>query len=126
MPTGCRARRRSTRSSAAPSCRHPTTCRRSCFERPIMDLMLIGRVAVITGPAKGMGAAITLAFAAEGARLALVGRDTAAIEPVAEEARAKGGEAIVVRCDLTDPAQCEHAAEAAKRAYGRIDILVNV
>ena len=73
-----------------------------------------------------MGAAITLAFAAEGARLALVGRDTAAIEPVAEEARAKGGEAIVVSCDLTDPAQCEHAAEAAKRAYGRIDILVNV
>jgi NAD(P)-dependent dehydrogenase (short-subunit alcohol dehydrogenase family) len=91
-----------------------------------MDLMLKGRVAVITGPAKGMGAAITLAFAAEGARLALVGRDTAAIEPVAKEARAKGGEAIVVSCDLTDPAQCEHVAEAAKRTYGRIDILVNV
>jgi NAD(P)-dependent dehydrogenase (short-subunit alcohol dehydrogenase family) len=91
-----------------------------------MDLMLKGRVAVITGPAKGMGAAITLAFAAEGARLALVGRDTAAIEPVAKEARAKGGEAIVVSCDLTDPAQCEHAAEATKRTYGRIDILVNV
>ena len=68
--------------------------------------MLKGRVAVITGPAKGMGAAITLAFAAEGARLALVGRDTAAIEPVAQEARVKGAEAIVVRCDLTDPAQC--------------------
>jgi 3-oxoacyl-[acyl-carrier protein] reductase len=91
-----------------------------------MDLMLKGRVAVITGPAKGMGAAITKAFAAEGTRLALVGRDTAAIEPVAAEARAEGGEAIVVSCDLTDPAQCEHAAEAAKRAYGRIDILVNV
>ena len=44
-----------------------------------MDLGLTGRVAVITGPAKGMGAAITMAFAAEGARLALVGRDTAAI-----------------------------------------------
>src|SRR4030081_1778667 len=91
-----------------------------------MDLMLKGRVAVITGPAKGMGAAITLAVAGEGARLALVGRDTAAIEPVAQEARVKGAEAIVVRCDLTDAAQCEHAAEATKRAYGRIDILVNV
>jgi NAD(P)-dependent dehydrogenase (short-subunit alcohol dehydrogenase family) len=91
-----------------------------------MDLQLKGRVAVITGPAKGMGAAITLAFAAEGARLALVGRDTAVIEPVAAEVRAKGGEAIIVRCDVTNPGQCEHAVEATKRAYGRIDILVNV
>jgi NAD(P)-dependent dehydrogenase (short-subunit alcohol dehydrogenase family) len=91
-----------------------------------MDLQLKGRVAVITGPAKGMGAAITLAFAAEGARLALVGRDTAVIEPVAAEVRAKGGEAIIVRCDVTNPGQCEHAIEATKRAYGRIDILVNV
>jgi NAD(P)-dependent dehydrogenase (short-subunit alcohol dehydrogenase family) len=91
-----------------------------------MDLNLKERVAVITGPAKGMGAAITMAFAAEGARLALVGRDTAAIEPVAADARAAGADAIVVPCDLTDPKQCEHAAEAAKAAYGRIDILVNV
>jgi 3-oxoacyl-[acyl-carrier protein] reductase len=91
-----------------------------------MDLMLKDRVAVITGPAKGMGAAITLAFAAEGTRLALIGRDTAAIEPVASEVKAKGGQAIIVRCDLTDAGQCELAAQAAKRAYGRIDILVNV
>jgi 3-oxoacyl-[acyl-carrier protein] reductase len=91
-----------------------------------MDLMLKGRVAVITGPAKGMGAAITIAFAGEGARLALVGRDTAAIAPVAAQVKTGGGEAIVVPCDLTDPAQCVDAAAAAKRAYGRIDILVNV
>jgi 3-oxoacyl-[acyl-carrier protein] reductase len=91
-----------------------------------MDLMLKDRVAVITGPAKGMGAAITLAFAAEGTRLALIGRDTAAIEPVAGEVKAKGGQAIIVRCDLTDAGQCEQAAQAAERAYGRIDILVNV
>jgi len=91
-----------------------------------MDLMLTGRVAVITGPAKGMGAAITTAFAAEGARLALLGRDTAAIEPVEAQARAAGREAIIVPCDVTDPSQCEQAAQATKRAYGRIDILVNV
>jgi NAD(P)-dependent dehydrogenase (short-subunit alcohol dehydrogenase family) len=91
-----------------------------------VDLMLKGRVALITGPAKGMGAAITRAFAGEGVRLTLAGRDTAAIEPVAAEIRAAGGEAIVVPCDLTDPAQCERAAEETKRAYGRIDILVNV
>jgi len=99
---------------------HPTA------EARIMDLMLRGRVAMITGPAKGMGAAITHAFAAEGTRLALIGRDIAAIEPVAAKVRANGGEAIVVACDLTNPAQCEHAAEVTKRAYGRIDILVNV
>src|ERR1700759_3254801 len=91
-----------------------------------MDLQLKGRVALITGPAKGMGAAITMAFAAEGARLALLGRDTAAVEPVAEEARALGAEAIVIPCDLTDPKQCDAAAAVAKKAFGRIDILVNV
>jgi 3-oxoacyl-[acyl-carrier protein] reductase len=91
-----------------------------------MDLMLKGRVAVITGPAKGMGAAITMAFAGEGARLALLGRDIAAIEPVAAQARDAGCEAIVQPCDLTVSSQCEQAAEATKRAYGRIDILVNV
>ena len=57
-----------------------------------MDLQLKDKVAVITGPAKGMGAAITKAFAAEGSRLALVGRDTAAIEPVAQEVHADGVE----------------------------------
>src|SRR5215471_1076859 len=91
-----------------------------------MDLMLRDRVAIITGPAKGMGAAITHVFAAEGTRLALIGRDIAAIEPVAAKVRANGGEAIVVACDLTNPAQCDHAAEVSRRAYGRIDILVNV
>jgi NAD(P)-dependent dehydrogenase (short-subunit alcohol dehydrogenase family) len=91
-----------------------------------MDLMLNGRVALITGPAKGMGAAISKAFAAEVCRLALVGRDMGAIEPVAAEIRAAGGKAIVMRCDLLDAAQCEAAAQEATRAFGRIDILVNV
>jgi 3-oxoacyl-[acyl-carrier protein] reductase len=92
-----------------------------------MDLKLDGRVAIVTGPAKGMGAAISMAFAQEGAKLALVGRDVAAIAPVAEEAKSAGSEAIVVACDLTDAAACERAAKAAKEAFGgRIDILVNV
>lgn len=91
-----------------------------------MDLQLQGRVALITGPAKGMGAAISLAFAAEGCRLALAGRDTEAIEPVRAKVEVAGGEAIVTRCDLTAPAACEAAAAAARDAFGRIDILVNV
>jgi 3-oxoacyl-[acyl-carrier protein] reductase len=92
-----------------------------------MQLDLNGRVAMITGPAKGMGAAISAAFAAEGAALALVGRDRAAIEPIATMVKAGGGQAIIVPCDLTVPQQCVDAAEKTKAAFGgRVDILVNV
>src|SRR5215475_12211696 len=91
-----------------------------------MDLSLRGRVALITGPAKGMGAAVSRAFAAEGCHLALAGRDTAAIEPVAADVRAGGGKALVVACDVTEAAQCEAAVAVTIAAYGRLDILVNV
>ncbi|WP_422099638.1 SDR family NAD(P)-dependent oxidoreductase [Variovorax sp.] len=91
-----------------------------------MDLQLKDKVALITGPAKGMGRAVTLAFAREGAKLVLAGRDTAAIEPVAAEVRALGVAAIVVPCDLTQSAQTEALAAHALEAFGRIDILVNV
>jgi NAD(P)-dependent dehydrogenase (short-subunit alcohol dehydrogenase family) len=91
-----------------------------------MDLALKRRVAVITGPAKGMGAAVTQAFAAEGVRLALLGRDVAAIAPVANAVKAADGEAIIVPCDLTDPAQCVAAVATTKSVYERIDILVNI
>lgn len=90
-----------------------------------MDLQLRGRVAAITGPAKGMGAAITRAFAEEGCRLVLVGRDTTAIAPVAEDA-AKITEVLVVGTDITSDAACFAAAEAAKARFGTVDILVNV
>ena len=85
-----------------------------------------GRVALITGPAKGMGAAITLGFAREGADLALVGRDLGAIEPVAAEARALGRKVEIIACDVTDTAAVENMAVQATAAFGRIDILVNV
>jgi NAD(P)-dependent dehydrogenase (short-subunit alcohol dehydrogenase family) len=92
-----------------------------------MRLLLEDRVVLITGPAKGMGAAITHAFAAEGCKLALVGRDTAAIAPVAGEVKDKGGKAIVIACDLTDAKQCEAAVGVTKEAFGgRLDVLVNV
>ena len=92
-----------------------------------MDLGLKGQVAVITGPAKGLGAAVTLGFAEEGADLALLGRDTAAIEPVAEQARAMGMRAIVIACDMTDEDACARAvARTLDDLGGRIDVLVNV
>ena len=91
-----------------------------------MDLRLAGKVVVITGAAKGMGAAISAAFAGEGARLVLSGRDMAAIEPVAQAARGLGGSVLTVACDITDPVQTENLAAAALQAFGRIDVLVNV
>ncbi len=91
-----------------------------------MDLQLKDKVTVITGPAKGMGRAVSLAFAREGATLVLAGRDTAAIEPVAAEARALGVQARVVACDLTQATQTEALAAEALRVFGRIDVLVNV
>ena len=92
-----------------------------------MDLGLTGRVAVITGPAKGMGRAISLAFAAEGCRLALLGRDTKAIAPVRDEVTRHGGVAELIPCDVTDEDACAEAVLRATSVFGgRVDILVNV
>jgi NAD(P)-dependent dehydrogenase (short-subunit alcohol dehydrogenase family) len=91
-----------------------------------MDLKLTDKIALITGPAKGMGAAITLAFAREGCDLVLAGRDIKAIELVAEQARALGRRVMVASCDLTDTARCQAVADEAVATFGAVDVLVNV
>src|SRR5262245_1295235 len=92
-----------------------------------MNLGLEGKIAIVTGPAKGMGAAITLALAREGAELCLAGRDMAAIAPVAAQAKALGRKVIEVRCDVTSPADVDQLLARAQEAFrGRIDVLVNV
>ena len=92
-----------------------------------MDLNLKNKIVIITGPAKGMGAAISLAFAREGAHLVLAGRDTAAIEPVATAARSLGVQVLITACDVTSDADTNRLQQAAARlGNGRIDILVNV
>ena len=91
-----------------------------------MDLQLAGRTVLITGPAKGMGAAITLAFAQEGCNLALIGRDVGAIAPVAEAAHAMGRTVTVAACDLTDTAACQTVVDTAIGVFGGIDVLVNI
>jgi 3-oxoacyl-[acyl-carrier protein] reductase len=92
-----------------------------------MTQRLEGKVAIVTGPAKGMGAAVTLALAREGVDLALAGRDMEAVSPVAKQARSLGRKVIEVRCDITDPAQVAHLVQQTLAAFGgRIDILVNV
>jgi NAD(P)-dependent dehydrogenase (short-subunit alcohol dehydrogenase family) len=91
-----------------------------------MDLKLSGRIALFTGPAKGMGSAIAAAFAREGCDLALIGRDTDAIAPVAQAVRERGRRAVVLRCDVTDTARCQAVVEETVAVFGRIDVLVNV
>src|SRR5579863_7043773 len=89
-----------------------------------MDLS--GRIAIVTGPGKGMGPAIVETLAREGADLMLCGRDLAPIEAVAETVRRLGRRAEVARCDVTDPAAVEAMAARTRETYdGRIDILVN-
>jgi 3-oxoacyl-[acyl-carrier protein] reductase len=80
------------------------------------------RLALITGPAKGMGAAITLELAQAGCDLVLAGRDLDAITPVADQARALGRSVTVLPCDVTAPASVDALAAAA----GPVDILVTV
>lgn len=91
-----------------------------------MDLGLAGKVVIITGAAKGMGAAITSRFAEEGANLVLSGRDMDAIKAVADAARAQGVQVLEVSCDITDEDETEALARSAIDAFGRIDALVNV
>ncbi|MFQ5775353.1 MAG: SDR family NAD(P)-dependent oxidoreductase [Kiloniellaceae bacterium] len=90
-------------------------------------MKLENKQGIVTGAAKGMGAAITRTLAREGADLVLAARDTAALEEVAGEVRALGREAHVVACDITDEAKVKAMVETAKEVFGgRIDILVNV
>jgi len=91
-----------------------------------MQLALEDRVAIVTGPAKGMGIAITQAFAAERCKIVMAGRDLDAIESVAADLRARGVEVLPVTCDVTREADTVALAEAAIDRFGRIDILVNV
>jgi NAD(P)-dependent dehydrogenase (short-subunit alcohol dehydrogenase family) len=92
-----------------------------------MLMRLHDRAILVTGPAKGMGGAITRAIAAAGGDLVLIGRDMAPIEAVAGEARALGRDALVVRADITDEAEVHAAVAAASAHFGpRLHGAVNV
>ena len=90
-------------------------------------MKLDGKKAIVTGAAKGMGAAITTTLAREGADVVLTSRESDALDLVAEEVRAMGRAAHVVACDVTDESQVKAMVNHALDAFGgRIDILVNV
>jgi 3-oxoacyl-[acyl-carrier protein] reductase len=90
-----------------------------------MNLNLADKVVAITGAGKGMGPAICTSFANEGAKLVLLGRDIDALNDLKTEIDAITA-ALVVRCDVTKPAECDAAVVAAEAEYGQVDILVNV
>lgn len=90
-----------------------------------MNLDLVGKVVVITGAAKGMGPAISRAFAREGANLVILGRDLDALGTLKAEIDTITA-ALVVRCDVTVPQDCEDAIAAAQAQWGAVDVLVNV
>jgi 3-oxoacyl-[acyl-carrier protein] reductase len=90
-----------------------------------MELGLSGRVALVTGASKGIGQAIALGLAKEGARLALVARNSDRLEEVARSIRDLGGEALTIPADLSTLGGTQETVASVHRHFGRIDILVN-
>ena len=87
--------------------------------------LLEGRVAVVTGGNSGIGRAVALALAAEGASVAVAARRPEPCEEVARLCREKGGEGSAIPTDVRREEECERLIERAAAWRGRIDILVN-
>ncbi|MBZ5659418.1 MAG: SDR family oxidoreductase [Acidobacteriia bacterium] len=88
-------------------------------------MLLESKIAVITGGGRGIGRAIALKFAGEGATVVVAARTKTEIEWVAKEVRDAGGRAAAVAADVADEKQCEHLIHTATAEFGRVDILVN-
>ncbi len=84
-----------------------------------------GRVAVVTGGAKGIGRAVTRALAAGGAKVVVSGRDAAALEEACEDVRRGGGEALAVVADVSKEEDADALCERAVQGFGKADILIN-
>jgi citronellol/citronellal dehydrogenase len=92
-----------------------------------------GKVAMVTGASRGIGKAIALGYAREGATVVVAARSETApnerlpgsIHETVEQIRAFGGQALAVRCDVTDEASVNSMVQTALSEFGRVDILVN-
>ena len=89
-------------------------------------MSLKGNVALVTGGSRGIGRAVCLELARQGAAVAVnYAGNSAAAEETVEQCRALGVEAEAFRADVADPAACDALVAAVKERFGRLDILVN-
>ena len=88
-------------------------------------MKLDGQIAVITGSGRGIGRAIALAYAREGAKLALAARSETELQETVSAVSELGAEAIAVRTDVTSQEDTERLAHRVVERFGRIDVLVN-
>jgi NAD(P)-dependent dehydrogenase (short-subunit alcohol dehydrogenase family) len=89
------------------------------------DLAMAGRVALVAGASKGIGAATAEAFAASGAAVVLGARDTEALASVVRRIEGRGGTATAVRTDVADVASVRNLVDRAVATYGRLDAAFN-
>jgi NAD(P)-dependent dehydrogenase (short-subunit alcohol dehydrogenase family) len=87
--------------------------------------MLEGKVALITGASQGLGRALVLAYAKEGARVVINARSEESIRPVAEEIESSGAEVLALAADVSKSADVEKLVDETVERFGRIDVLVN-
>jgi NAD(P)-dependent dehydrogenase (short-subunit alcohol dehydrogenase family) len=83
------------------------------------------KVVMITGASRGLGRALTLAFAKEGAKLAICSRSQESLLRVKEEAESIGAPVLVVTADISNPRDVERFVAMTEEAYGQIDVLIN-
>jgi short-subunit dehydrogenase len=89
-------------------------------DKPYQDKSVI-----VTGASSGIGRALALRLADQGAWIALAARDAQRLDVLAAECRQRGGKAIAVPTDITDEAQCKALIERAVAEFGRLDVLIN-
>ncbi len=88
-------------------------------------MQLEGKTALVTGGGRGVGRAIALAYAKEGADVAVVSRTGAEVEEVSQEVRSLGRKGLALSADLTVAEEAVRVADSVVRELGKIDILVN-